>query len=806
MIDRIRPSSSMMISLLVFFLLICVMGAVRSTRRVDLPVVSVLSPEGLWIERITAPETLPATWPDSASPLMVREVAGIPIHRPWQIRLLLTGYHRGDPVTLRLGALSGTLPIDRELETVTLVSGFEFGAVLVSNLVALCLLLLAGFILLRRARDRAAFPLAWAFIGIALMMSLDEPGAPLGAGIGEWGLAVIWSAAYSLVPPLLVSYAALLSEGSLLGSLARPCRLLTWWLGPITGVGMVTGILLYLKGGGSTGFRLMAGAQYVFWLLLFWGLVWLGTGILHAYRGNLDPLVRKRYFWMTLGYLVSVIPIMVVFLLPRLLSFNAPFRDSTAFPFLLFIPVSVLIAIVRYRLLDLTVALRQGFMYGPLTALVYVLFGGAFIILGYLLVGTILPELPRIQWRLVVVLGLLAVCFHLLFEPLWYQVQRIVDRAFYRTKYSYGRRVRGFAEGLDERLTGTAVLDFLHEELRQSIEPSWIATVDTAGRWATFWSNVQGPDRDEEPRLRVPFKEMEGLELWLGPKRSGMAYHRFDLALVSALTAMASNMLQREILQRRLLIEAAEKELLRRELEMARSIQEGLLPKASPRIEGYEVQGINIPCLDIGGDYFDYIPLPDGRWLIAIGDVVGHGVSAALLMANLHACLRGHTQYARDLPETISRVSEAIWESTDPTHYITLFCGILDPATGAFTFVNAGHPHPIQISSDTIGGGKPVMLMEGGIPLGMMPGANYSSGTIMIPKDSLLFLFTDGVTEAQDDKEEMVGEEKLIQILREVGKSSAKQIVDRIRAAVLEHIRNVSQDDDITMVALRRFG
>ena len=239
---------------------------------------------------------------------------------------------------------------------------------------------------------------------------------------------------------------------------------------------------------------------------------------------------------------------------------------------------------------------------------------------------------------------------------------------------------------------------------------------------------------------------------------------------------------------------------------MARIIQEGLLPKTSPRIEGYEVQGLNIPCLDIGGDYFDFIPLPEGRWLIAIGDVVGHGVPAALLMANLHASLRSHTRYVRDLPETIGRISEALWESTDPTHYITLFCGVLEPASGTFTFVNAGHPNPIQLCSDPASKERTGLLKEGGIPLGLMPGISYSSGTTVIPKDSLVFLFTDGVTEAHDEREEMIGEERLFRILQEVESSSAEQIVERVRTTVLEHIRSAPQQDDITMVALRRLG
>jgi serine phosphatase RsbU (regulator of sigma subunit) len=805
MVDRFRRCPPITLSLFALFLLIMVAGAVRAVRRTDLPVRLALRPEGLRIERITEPGALPASWPDPMSPLLVRSIDGLPITRSWHVRVALTGHRRGDPVELRLETPGGGLPAGQSLQKVRLVSGFEPGAVLVVDLVGLCLLMLAGFILLRRERNRAALPLAGAFVCIAIFMALDEPGAPLGGGVGEWILAVVWSVASGLTAPLLVSYSVLLFEGWRRQRGLHMFRDITWAVGSAAAVVMVTGVLLYLGGGRSSGFRLAIGAQYTFWVLLTWGLAWLGAGIHHAYRTSPDPQVHRRYLWMILGYLVSVVPILIVFLLPRLLAFNAPFRDSAAFPFLFIIPVSVLIAIVRYRLLDVTVTLKQGVMYGPLTALVYVLFGGAFIILGYLLVGTILPELPRIQWRLVAVLGLLAVCYHLLFEPLWYRVQRIVDRAFYRTKYSYGQRVRDFAEGLDERLTGAAVIDFLHEQIRQSIEPSWIKTVDTTGRWAGPWPSVQRPDRDEEPCLRVPFKELDGLEMWLGSKRSGMAYHRYDRALTSALAAMASNMLHREILQRRLLVEAAERELLRKELEMARSIQEGLLPKASPQIEGYEVWGINIPCLDIGGDYFDYIPLSGGRWLIAIGDVVGHGIPAALLMANLHASLRSHTQYARDLPETISRVNDAIWESTDITHYITLFCGILDPATGSFTYVNAGHPFPIQIAGPPGSSGQPIKLTAGGIPLGMMPGASYSSGTTMLPNDSLVFLYTDGVTEAQDEGETMLGEEDLLRILREVGQASAEQIVDRIRTVVLDHIRNVPQDDDITMVALRRF-
>jgi len=273
-----------------------------------------------------------------------------------------------------------------------------------------------------------------------------------------------------------------------------------------------------------------------------------------------------------------------------------------------------------------------------------------------------------------------------------------------------------------------------------------------------------------------------------------------DVAFLDALSAHAAIAIENAYL----LQESLAKQAMEKELEVAGSIQKRLLPTDPPEIEGWDLSAECIPCEAVGGDAYDFIPLDDGRWCISIADVVGHGVPAALLMANLYAALRSHTIYECDLPEMIGRVNDFIHRSTDVMQYITGFCGLLDPVTGTFEYVNAGHNPPYLVRAAGSVGEDLVELKEGGIPYGMMASAPYGSATVAFEKGDLLFMFTDGVTEVMNDDEDLMGEEALETILRNTVGMPLRSILHEVQVEVRSWAGDRPFDDDVTMVGMLR--
>jgi len=254
--------------------------------------------------------------------------------------------------------------------------------------------------------------------------------------------------------------------------------------------------------------------------------------------------------------------------------------------------------------------------------------------------------------------------------------------------------------------------------------------------------------------------------------------------------------------------DAVARERLTRELETAREIQERLLPSEEPTLNGFEVTGASVPSREIGGDYFDF--LLDGTESIgvAIGDVSGKGMPAALLMSNLQASLHGQVIHQSTVAEVVSRVNDLIVASTDSHMFATFFYGTLDMSTGVFTSTNAGHNPPMLLRNS----GEIEELTTGGLLLGMMSDQTYRQDEITLAPGEIIVLYTDGITEAvgpsaeEDDPEAMFGEEALAEVLQRNRHLPAIGIKEAILTAVAEHTEGVAQSDDITLVVIRRQG
>jgi sigma-B regulation protein RsbU (phosphoserine phosphatase) len=224
-----------------------------------------------------------------------------------------------------------------------------------------------------------------------------------------------------------------------------------------------------------------------------------------------------------------------------------------------------------------------------------------------------------------------------------------------------------------------------------------------------------------------------------------------------------------------------------------------MLPHASLRLGAAEIKGLSIPAREVGGDFFNYFALPDGRLALLVGDVSGKGVSAALLMANVQATLRARLPLETELARLADGLDREIDANTPRGVYLTLFLGILDVERGRLQYVNAGH-NP-QFLLHAAGGIQP--LSSTGLPIALYPSQGYAESVVDIGRGDLLFFYTDGLVETENAAGDMFGAERLQALLE----ASHTQGVDRILEEVETSVRRFRGDaepfDDATMMALR---
>jgi len=236
---------------------------------------------------------------------------------------------------------------------------------------------------------------------------------------------------------------------------------------------------------------------------------------------------------------------------------------------------------------------------------------------------------------------------------------------------------------------------------------------------------------------------------------------------------------------------------LREQMIMAHQLQQSLLPQPDKKLSYVRVCSQNLPCYEIGGDYFDYFDLEGGRFCFVLGDVAGKGISAALLAAKVQGLLSAQSFIDYPLPAIISNLNRNLTKRGIDNRFVTFFFGILDPE-GNCSYVNAGHDPPILMHLD----GSMKELTEGGMVLGLFPEARYESHTVRLQPGDHLILFTDGVLEARNVAGEEFGRERLGALLHAKAHATAPELLSCLRNAVVSFASNTPQYDDITMMIL----
>ncbi len=241
-----------------------------------------------------------------------------------------------------------------------------------------------------------------------------------------------------------------------------------------------------------------------------------------------------------------------------------------------------------------------------------------------------------------------------------------------------------------------------------------------------------------------------------------------------------------------------ERDALERELSVAREVQRELLPRAAPPVAALELAGVCRPAIAVGGDYYDYLQDRDGRLGLAIADVSGKGVSAALLMASLQASVRSRFPTAETPGELAADLNEALFGSSSAARYATAFLATFDRETRRLTYTNAGHLPAILVR-----GQETARCDEGGMPIGLFEGATYTTGARTLAPGDLLALFTDGITEAPAPDGEEFGAERLAELLRAHRGRPLAAIIEIVLGAVLQWSGPVDAHDDVTLVLAR---
>jgi sigma-B regulation protein RsbU (phosphoserine phosphatase) len=257
-----------------------------------------------------------------------------------------------------------------------------------------------------------------------------------------------------------------------------------------------------------------------------------------------------------------------------------------------------------------------------------------------------------------------------------------------------------------------------------------------------------------------------------------------------------------ENLQRLIVVEK-ERERLHSQLEIARDVQIRLFPKTALSLPALHLSGVCHPAQQVSGDYYDFLLLEDSSLAMAIGDVAGKGISAALLMATIQSAMRSHLARAglKSPAQIVSLLNRQIYASTAPEKYATFFFSLYEDSTGMLTYTNAGHLQPILVRD-----GGTHKLDGSGLPVGLFPSSLYEEKQIALLPGDLLVAYTDGITEPEDAYGEMFGEERLIDVLIKHQNAESGEIVARLMEAILEWTGSPELQDDMTMLITRRTG
>jgi sigma-B regulation protein RsbU (phosphoserine phosphatase) len=298
-------------------------------------------------------------------------------------------------------------------------------------------------------------------------------------------------------------------------------------------------------------------------------------------------------------------------------------------------------------------------------------------------------------------------------------------------------------------------------------------------------------------RMIMPLKDAEHLLgfVALTGKAAGYSYSSEDMNLLGVL----SNQSVTALTNARLYVESIERLRLQEEMNMARQIQVDLLPSSPPQLPCTLICAQSTPSRTVGGDFYDFLLLSDDRLGLVIADASGKGMPAALMIAQTQAIIRSEVTNGNPISAVLRNTNQQVATATSSEKYVTLFYGELDTKRGLLRYANAGHNYPILVHAD----GEVELLKVGGPIIGAFPAMEYESSSVSLETDDVLFLFTDGLSEAMDENDTEFGEERILRLVSEHRRQEPSRIIDLILEEVRKHDPTYPPRDDTTVIAIK---
>jgi len=573
-------------------------------------------------------------------------------------------------------------------------------------------------------------------------------------------------------------------------------------------------------------------------------------------RMAVTPDAKRRLRLLYFGSSISMGPACILFVVQAIKG--SPFEGIfplwlvlSALSLMLLFPVTLAYVIVVHRAMDVRVVIRQGLQYGLATTGTRVVQ----VILGFIIIWTAVnlsldPTRSKPQKIAVIAWGVVFV--------IWLRrgaeaARKWIDRRFFRDAYNAEQILEALSEEVRSIVEKQPLLERVATKISESLYIPRVAvlleergsyrpafaigypaaldmdlpenggTVQQLKRQAApervyfddakSWVNSPQLTEQErsklvslDPQLLIPLTVKQKLLgiISLGQKRSEAPYSNGDVRVLKSVALQTALALSNAELTSAIGIEIGRREKLNREIEIAREVQERLFPQRLPEIAGLDYFGRCRTALGVGGDYYDFLALPEGKLGVALGDVSGKGIAAALTMASLQASLRADAMRAgNDIAGLITRVNAMLYDASTEDRYATLFYAQYDPATRRLSYVNAGHCPPILLRSTANHAAVERLDQAGGTVVGLLPECAYEQAEVSLCPGDLLVIYTDGFSEAMNPNLEEWGEERLIHAIASCAGLPAKDAISKIMQAADAFASGAPQSDDMTLVILR---
>ena len=743
-------------------------------------------------------------------PQKITQIDGVPVARPVALYVQLTKLSAGDSIRIDSVFPDGTVRTTYGVQLIPFTRADMLRIFWLPYIVGLVYLGLAAWVYLLR-RDLLAARIFIYFClctAITLALSFDLVSSHRGV--------FLWTFVISQVGASLCSLALVFPDQP--GWVTRKpwLRFLPFGMGMLIAVWGLYAVYNY-----QSAWAYIHAWRASYYLMSFAILFFIGMTITRLRRG-LPEVVRQQAQVILLGAFISFIPLALWFSAPLL---NMALRWNPAFyiPFLLVFPISIGLAIQRYRLWDFDVLINRVLVYTTLTATLVVIY-----LISVLFLQLLFLNLLRENTFLVTIVSTVVVV--VLFNPLRNRVQRTIDRRFYRKKYDAARTLEAFNEYLRREVDLEKMTTGLLQVIQETMSPSFASIDLTHDKNYSSSGTSSTPDPLDDyllklnrvttlddidldspalkrylesgVRILIPLICQEELvgTVSMGPRLSGQMYSSDDQRLLDVLATQAASSLHMAQLIKMQKAEALERQAIDQELSLARLVQQTQLPQHMPACSGWYFASHYQPARATGGDFYDFISLPDGRLGIAIGDVTDKGIPAALVMAQTRGLMRAAAMQYISPGQVLAWVNEQLHPEIPHNMFVTCFFVVVDPLCGELSYANAGHNPPYRAI-----GGSVQPLYARGFPLGIMPGASYEVCEAKLQPGERLLLYSDGLVEAHNLDKEMYGDRRLQSIMQST--ETGDGLIDRLLSSLGEFTgEDWEQEDDVTLVAIHRLN